>query len=135
MTTEKSGPDGGVRTAPFRRCNIFALSLMPEIAHDGDGYIRAVRIAAGDELTNGCEFIDYAVVPPGTSIGDHRHAAHEEEFYLVLSGSGVMRLEDETFPVAAGDLVRNLPGGLHGLANTGSEDLSLFIFAFTQPLE
>jgi oxalate decarboxylase/phosphoglucose isomerase-like protein (cupin superfamily) len=124
-----------VRAAPFQQSNIFGLPLVDEIAHDGTGVIHAVRIATAAQLSPGCEFIDYAIVPPGTSIGDHRHAPHEEEFYLVLSGTGTMRLEDETFPVSAGDLIRNLPGGLHGLANDGIEDLRLFIFAFTQTLE
>lgn len=118
-------------TAPFRRCNVFSLPLREEIAHDGWGWIGAVRIAAGDQLAGACEFIDYAELPPGTSIGDHRHPADEEEFYLVLSGAGTMRLEDETVPVVAGDLVRNPAGGLHGLVNTGARPLRLFVFAFT----
>ena len=114
---------------PFRRCNLFALRLQEEIAHDGEGRIEAARLAGREQLAGGCEFLDYAVLPPGTSIGDHRHPAHEEEYYLVLAGAGTMRLEADTFEVAAGDLVRNPAGGLHGLTNTGPEPLSLFIFA------
>lgn len=117
------------KPAPFRRCNLFAVRLREEIAHGGEGLIEAARLATREELAGGCEFLDYAVLAPGTSIGDHRHPAHEEEYYLVLAGTGVMRLEADTFEVAAGDLVRNPAGGLHGLTNTGREPLSLFIFA------
>ncbi|CAM3726309.1 cupin domain-containing protein [Kibdelosporangium persicum] len=115
-------------TQEFHRCNIFRLPLRPEVAHGGTGVIEAVRIATGETVDGGCDFIDYAVVPAGTSIGDHRHRLDEEEFYLVLSGIGTMRLEDRTFPVTAGDLVRNPPGGLHGLVNAGPDPVRLFIF-------
>jgi len=109
-------------------CNIFRLPLGPEIAHGGVGTIGAVRIARAAELAGACDFIDYAELPPGTTIGDHRHGPTEEEYYLVLAGTGRLRLEDDVFPVTAGDLVRNPPGGLHGLRNTGPEPLRLFVF-------
>jgi mannose-6-phosphate isomerase-like protein (cupin superfamily) len=115
----------------FHRCNVFRVPLRPEVAHAGTGTIEAARIATGEMVAGACDFIDYAILPPGTSIGDHRHRADEEEFYLVLAGTGTMRLEDETFPVTAGDLVRNPPGGLHGLVNTGPDPVRLFIFELT----
>jgi mannose-6-phosphate isomerase-like protein (cupin superfamily) len=115
--------------APFRRCNLSRLPLQPEIAHDGDGSIQAFRIASQDQLAGAIEFIDYAELPPGSSIGDHRHSKAEEEYYLVLSGSGLVRLEAEQVPVTAGELVRNPAGGLHGLRNTGADTLRIFIFA------
>lgn len=122
-------------TAPFRIRNILTLPRAQEIAHNGSGYISAVRVAARAELAGSFEFIDYAEVPPGSSIGDHRHSAQEEEFYLVLSGTATMRLEADTVAVTAGDLIRNPAGGLHGLTNTGGEVLRLFIFALTLALE
>lgn len=132
----RPGPrqDGRV-AAPFRIRNILTLPRTQEIAHDGSGYISSVRVAARAELAGSCEFIDYAEVPPGSSIGDHRHSAQEEEYYLVLGGAGTMRLEAGTVAVTAGDLIRNPAGGLHGLTNTGGEVLRLFIFALTLPLE
>jgi oxalate decarboxylase/phosphoglucose isomerase-like protein (cupin superfamily) len=120
---------------PFSRCNVFALPLEQVTAHGGLGRVDAVRIGAAGQLAGCCEFIDYAEVRPGGSIGSHRHASHEEEYYLVLGGSGQMQLEDEVFAVTAGDLVRNPAGGLHGLTNTGAGDLRLFIFALTISLE
>jgi len=35
--------------------------------------------------------------------------------------------QGETFAVRAGDLVRNPPGGEHGLENTGAAPLRLFV--------
>ena len=36
--------------------------------------------------------------------------------------------QGETFPVRAGDLVRNRPGGTHALENPGPGELRLFVF-------
>lgn len=121
--------------AAFRTCNLFRLALRPESAHAGQGLVDAVRIATRADLAGPCSFIDYAEVPPGCSIGDHRHADDEEEFYLVLSGRATMRLEDDTFPVGPGDLIRNPPGGLHGLSNSGNERVRLFIFELIPAVE
>lgn len=110
------------------RCNIFALPLQSAVAHHGIGLVNAVRIARAGDVAGACDFIDYAEVPHGNSIGDHRHGLDEEEFYLVLAGSGVLLQEVDRFPVVAGDLVRNPPGGFHGLRNTGDGPLRLFIF-------
>jgi mannose-6-phosphate isomerase-like protein (cupin superfamily) len=112
----------------FTRCNLDALPLRSVQAHGGEGTIGFHRVAAAAELAGACNFIDLAVLPPGASIGPHRHADDEEEFYLVLEGTGTMRREEEEFPVRPGDLVRNPPGGAHALRNTGSRPLRLFVF-------
>ena len=97
-------------------------------AHAGTGLIRFARIAGAGDLAGSCNFIDYAEVPPGASIGRHRHGDDEEELYLVLDGEGQMWRNGETFDVRGGDLVRNPPGGEHGLRNTGDAPLRLFVF-------
>lgn len=112
----------------FDRCNVQALDLVETQAHGGEGLIRFARIAERSDVSGNCNFIDVAVLPPGTSIGLHRHSEREEEYYLVLRGRGVMRRNDERFPVAAGDLIRNPCGGAHSLANTGPDDLQIFVF-------
>lgn len=109
-------------------CNIFSLELEPEVAHDGIGTVNAVRILPNSDVAGACDFVDYVELPKGTSIGDHRHGPHEEEYYLILAGTGMLRLEHETFAVSTGDLARNPPGGLHGLRNTGDAVLKLFVF-------
>jgi uncharacterized cupin superfamily protein len=55
----------------------------------------------------------------------HHHRANEEHFF-VLSGQGVLRVGDSTYPVKANDYVVNLPGDAslaHQFVNTGDEDL------------
>ena len=112
----------------FDRCNLNRLELADVCAHDGNGLIRFARVADGSTISSGCNFIDVAELPSGTSIGTHAHASTEEEFYLVLSGAGEMTRNSRTFPVEAGDLIRNPPGGTHSLRNTGLEPLRIFVF-------
>ena len=112
----------------FDRCNLHQLRLDEVCAHGGEGVIRFARIAEAGALTGACNFIDYAELPPGASIGRHRHRRDEEELYLVLEGRGSMWRDGEQFEVRSGDLVRNRAGGEHGLCNTGSGPLRLFVF-------
>jgi mannose-6-phosphate isomerase-like protein (cupin superfamily) len=111
----------------FVRRNLDELVLSRVCAHGGDGEIQFARIAEAAAFAGGCNFVDYAELPPDASIGRHRHAADEEELYLVLEGSGVLWRDGEQIEVRAGDLVRNRPGGEHGLRNTGPSRLRLFV--------
>ncbi|MGY9066494.1 cupin domain-containing protein [Streptomyces sp. CAS3] len=95
--------------------------------HGGTGTIRAHRAYPGAGARAPIAFIDLVVLPPGTSIGRHRHA-DDEETYVILSGRGRMTLDGEEFTVRAGDLIPNRPYGEHGLANDGDEDITLLVF-------
>jgi mannose-6-phosphate isomerase-like protein (cupin superfamily) len=112
----------------FDRCNLHGLALARVRAHQGDGLIEFVRVVDRTAFAGDCNFIDLAELPPGTSIGSHTHAESEEEFYLILAGTGEMSRNGEDFQVRAGDLVRNPPGGTHSLRNTGSRPLKIFVF-------
>ena len=112
----------------FDRVNLGAVDCVDAVAHDGVGTIRFARLASDDDTAGTCKFIDLAVLPPGASIGRHRHEIDEEEFYLVLDGTGMMWRDGVEFEVTVGDLVRNAPGGAHGLVNSGAADLRVFVF-------
>jgi len=112
----------------FERCNLFDAPLEQVRAHGGAGQIYFCRIVTASRIAGACNFVDYSELPPGTSIGIHQHQSSEEEYYLVLSGEGELHQDGHSFVVKAGDLVRNGPGGTHGLRNTGSEPLRLFVF-------
>ena len=62
-----------------------------------------------------------ASLPPGGALREHRHT--QEEVYLVLEGSGLVRVGDEGLIVEAGSAVF-IPGdALHSCENTGTSDL------------
>ncbi len=54
----------------------------------------------------------------------HRHR-EQEEVYIVLSGSGLLLIDGEEVPVAAGDLVRVDPASRRALNNAGKEPLRI----------
>ncbi|HKH11282.1 MAG TPA: dimethylsulfonioproprionate lyase family protein [Rubrobacter sp.] len=60
-------------------------------------------------------------LPPGGALREHRHK--QEEVYLVLEGSGLVKVGDEELAVEAGSAVF-IPGdALHSCENTGASDL------------
>jgi quercetin dioxygenase-like cupin family protein len=62
-----------------------------------------------------------ANLPPGGALHEHRHK--QEEVYLVLEGSGRVRVGGEEIAVEAGSAVF-IPGdALHSCENTGASDL------------
>ena len=60
------------------------------------------------------------------SIGTHRHY-EDAEYYYIVSGKGIMTLDRERIEVAAGDITAVFPGGVHGLENTGDENLRIIV--------
>ena len=65
-------------------------------------------------------------VPPGKrAFPFHNHRVNEEMF-LILEGSGEVRIGSDTYPIRKGDIVACPPGGretAHQIVNTGSEEL------------
>ena len=64
------------------------------------------------------------IVPPGKcAYPFHRHHVTDELFY-VLSGTGEVRLDGETKPIKAGDLIANPAGkDAHQIVNNSTEEL------------
>ena len=75
---------------------------------------------------HGCRAVSLAeaVVVAGGRTELHRHLV-TEELYHFLAGHGRMTLGGRSFPVEAGMTVCIPPGTLHGLENTGEEELVL----------
>lgn len=72
-------------------------------------------------------FLAIARMEPGKDISSHVDPM--EEIYMVLSGTGLMRVGDEEKEVRPGDATW-LPKGLpHSLVNTGQEDLVILVVA------
>ena len=62
-----------------------------------------------------------ASLPPGGALRQHRHT--QEEVYLVLDGSGLVRVGAEELAVEAGSAVFVPGDALHSCENTGTSDL------------
>ena len=65
---------------------------------------------------------------PGASEGVHAHPEPEiEEFYLVVSGTGTMHLDDRDVELLPGDSVLAPPQVSRGVTNTGAQPLRLLV--------
>lgn len=56
------------------------------------------------------------------------HEHEEEEYLLILSGSGIWSLKGKNFKAKAGDMLYAKPWDLHGLKNTGKTPLKFAVF-------
>lgn len=103
---------------------IINLSELP-LQDAGNGKSFQAKIGrAGPMLGLGALGCTLTVVAPGKRAWPfHRHHVGTELFYI-LSGSGQVRLDDETRPIRAGDLIGNPPGAeAHQIVNTGTQGL------------
>ena len=62
---------------------------------------------------------------PGSGIGYHEQK--EDEVYYVLSGKGVMTVDDTPVDMTPGTAVLTRPGSSHSLKQVGPEDLVVLI--------
>lgn len=118
---------------PKRIVNIADLNF--KVVGDGGSFsARSARAAPIIGLTGlGCSLV---VTPPGKAACPlHRHHVRDELFFI-LEGEGVVRLDAETFPVRAGDLIA-APAGkeAHQIRNTGAGDLRYLAISAENPTD
>src|SRR5712692_1629592 len=66
--------------------------------------------------------------PGKTPYPYHSHSA-QWEFYHVISGTGIVRHNDGSTPIEAGDAFIFEPGQPHQLSNNSSQDLVVYVVA------
>jgi len=96
--------------------------------HNGSGLSTAYSFfsaAPGLQLT-----FRKRVLQKGAVLG--YHLQKDDEIYYVVSGTGIMRMNTDSFAVKAGDGILTRPGNSHGLRQTGDEDLVLIINYLTK---
>jgi len=70
-----------------------------------------------------------AIVEPGKAVHRaHRHA--EEEYLMLVEGSGVWSLDGKESPARRGDILYIEPWVYHGLTNTGDEPLIFVVVRY-----
>ncbi len=65
------------------------------------------------------------VLKEGAAIG--YHTQKEDEVYYIVSGKGIMTLNDKPYEVYPGDAILTRIGSSHGLKNNSKEDLVVII--------
>jgi len=94
-------------------------------SHGGEGIYR-VRTLLTSEFDSSMKYIRELRLAPGSSIGTHPHEG-DEEIYYVISGRGTMIVDGENAEVSTGDVVLTKSGSTHGLMNTSTEELTIFV--------
>jgi mannose-6-phosphate isomerase-like protein (cupin superfamily) len=97
-----------------------------ENSHDGKGVVNLYEIWCNSDFKSKVDFIDRVVVPPGSTIGFHKHGENEE-MYVVLEGQGLMKIENDEVTVGKGDMILNPAGGRHGLINNSRENIDILV--------
>jgi len=95
-------------------------------SHGGEGPVDLYEIWGGADFQTAVDFLDRVVVPPGTTVGYHRHGENEE-MYILLDGQGTMTIEGEAVAVKKGDMILNPANGAHGLVNDSDGDIDLLV--------
>ena len=75
----------------------------------------------------------WGIVEPGTTCAAHHH--HDVETYVVVRGSGRLRVGDETVAVGPGDVVTLPPLSDHSLENTSQDEDLLYLTVFWQDMD
>ena len=107
--------------------NLYEVPQTVARIREGKGECVGATAFTADDFKGKVLGVGMTVIPPGASIGDHAHG-EEEEVYAVMSGEGIATLDGTQQRVRPGDVMLNVPGGTHGLANDGREDLVIFAF-------
>lgn len=87
----------------------------------GNGSVSIVQLADCEKEKN-IRLLAEITVPVGASIGRHNHE-NETEYYIILSGSGIVDDDGKETAVNQGDLVITGGGAFHSIANNGTVPL------------
>ena len=80
--------------------------------------------------------VHVVTLPPGADANAEHTHTHEEEFYFVLSGEGVVRIDGEEFGVQAGDFIGfPAPSPPHMMTNRSDADLVFLAAGERGPFE
>ena len=105
-----------VSTGRFDELNGFELPMGEGVTVKGKVFTGAALKATGMEMSL------QTMVPGQESPFVHAHKKHEE-LYMIIKGEGEFKVDDETFAVAEGSLIRVAPAGRRWLRNTGKTDM------------
>ena len=101
-------------------------ALLREREHGGEGAIWFRRLLSSEEFQSKIDFVDFTIIPPGSTIGRHAHVGNEE-VYFVSSGSPIVKVEGEARRLIEGGVAVVHSGQWHELINDTPQDVSIFV--------
>jgi len=94
--------------------------------HDGTGTLLLHSLINPGDSDQALIFMHDDLLPPGVSIGEHRHEG-SEEVYFVTEGHGTLIMDHREYPVGPGDVSLVKSGHSHGIVNTGTTAMRLIV--------
>jgi mannose-6-phosphate isomerase-like protein (cupin superfamily) len=101
----------------------------PAVTHrqvGGEGACHWKMLMNGMHLEGEWNCVEYVVIEPGASVGEHVHLRTEEIYYIV-SGRAVVTIDDVETEVRPGDLITTPIGSAHSIRNHGTENMHFFV--------
>lgn len=103
---------------------IYNVSQLNEnfIWHDKVGLVtQSLGAAAGSQKI----YVNIDRVPPNAFSTKYHSHSQQEEFFMILDGSGILRLNDEEYPIKKGDFIAKPPARFiaHQFYNSGKDVL------------
>lgn len=108
--------------------NISNINNIPkEYMYDPDFNTKLKTILIGDAVGSEMIYVNIDYVKPGAeSVKYHSHSK-QEEFYLIMSGQGIFRIDNKEILIKTGDVI-SIPAGKdngHQFINNSSEILQI----------
>lgn len=108
----------------IRRTNQYAVEVRPQM-RGGTGEVTIEKLwQPGAELKGGIRLFARVTIPPGASIGFHRHE-QEEEIFVILQGSAMTNDDGQEVILQPGDSILTGDGKGHAIACAGDHPLVL----------
>ena len=92
----------------------------------GEGVCRWKMLMNGMHLEGEWNCVEFVVIQPGASVGEHVHM-RTEEIYYIISGRAVVTMDGVRIDARPGDLITTPIGSSHSIANHGEEDMEFFV--------
>ncbi|MDH5257886.1 MAG: cupin domain-containing protein [Gammaproteobacteria bacterium] len=116
MKTNSSNTYTLVDTGPLTNTKNASFTFEPIGTINGKNFVK-------DKLNLSSMEVSINVLPPGTGMPFYHKHDKNEELYLFVKGQGQFQVDDDTFNVKEGSLVRVAPQGVRTWRNNGDEDL------------
>ena len=102
--------------------------------HGGENDIHFRRLWSAGDFHAPIDFVDYTIIPPKSTIGYHAHIGNEEA-YVVMAGTPIVRVQNDARRLARGDIAVVHSGESHELINDSDADVEILVFQVRLPGE
>ena len=96
----------------------------------GNGIVKYYHVLSEEELNGHGRMYARLVLPPGASIGNHRHEGETEPYYILKGEADFTDNDGTVTRVGPGDCCVIGFGETHSIENVGNEDLELMALIY-----